>query len=432
METSDVIFFNLDDKVTKSNPAANSTYSIQGPAITLEKEAGVFKISARFKLHVEPYPCWLKEKNSEWIHARFIESIALRYTYCEGESHDYEPDAYEPDAYIVTESSGRQTSLELGLEGSAKGPSGNLKASIVKDGKIEWQRKFESWILLAGIEPISTFQTAHRYLWTWSTLSKPDIPIDASAFNGISRTIVVTRKIPEGKFPLKSGDEEMTPEQLEDLRKELRKLFYFKFNISTTMRRLGHGGWKAHLEKMGHWLRAYKSPIAAYNSVKNSGKNVSGLDDDFCLGPSSSNSITDEEIRDLRSKIPIPGKDTDAIEDARLQAEHVEKTTKVQAKYIATKDREKNAAQMLVPEGLDVLVLVGGRIGVFIATGRRSEPLMRPCIAWMPSETIDEDDAAWGQNELWLRGGEWTGLYFRSRRSPLPPSLSESSVTSSR
>lgn len=88
------------------------------------------------------------------------------------------------------------------------------------------------------------------------------------------------------------------------------------------MRRLGYGGFKAHLEKMSHWFRAYKPPIQAYDPVKNSGKNVNGLNDDFRLGPSSSNAITDEEIRDLRSKIPKPGNDTDAIEDARLQAEH--------------------------------------------------------------------------------------------------------------
>lgn len=47
-------------------------------------------------------------------------------------------------------------------------------------------------------------------------------------------------------------------------------------------------------------------------------------------------------------------------------------------------------------------MVVGARIGVFDATGRRSGP----CPTWMPSETMDEDDAALSQNALWLRGGE--------------------------
>jgi hypothetical protein len=33
---------------------------------------------------------------------------------------------------------------------------------------------------------------------------------------------------------------------------------------------------------------------------------------------------------------------------------------------------------------------------------------MRPCPTWMPSETMDEDDAALSQNALSLRGKEWT------------------------
>jgi hypothetical protein len=45
---------------------------------------------------------------------------------------------------------------------------------------------------------------------------------------------------------------------------------------------------------------------------------------------------------------------------------------------------------------------------------------MRPCLAWMPSEAVDEDDAARSQNALSLRGGEWARVVLQI--APVPAS----------
>jgi hypothetical protein len=56
MDPKAVIFLKLGDIVPISLAENNATYSIEKPAITIEKQAGVFRIAARFVLHVEPYP----------------------------------------------------------------------------------------------------------------------------------------------------------------------------------------------------------------------------------------------------------------------------------------------------------------------------------------------------------------------------------------
>jgi hypothetical protein len=172
MTSKAAIFLNLDDIVPVSSPENNCTYSIQQPAITIEKQNRVFRVSARFKLHVEPYPLGIgfetvntlhgeiransgREPNPEWIHARFIETITLRYIHSDREWHDFEPDAPEPEAYLVTESSSHQTSAEAQLSGSAVGPIGSVKVGILKEGKVEWQHSVSPWTLTAGIEPRS-------------------------------------------------------------------------------------------------------------------------------------------------------------------------------------------------------------------------------------------------------------------------------------
>jgi hypothetical protein len=86
-------------------------------------------------------------------------------------------------------------------------------------------------------------------------------------------------------------------------------------------------------------------------------------------------------------------------------------------------------------ERLGVLVLVGARVGVLAATGSRSGSWMRPRRSWMPSKTMDEDDAARSQNALQLKGGEWAGVVLQiasvsaravacgERSGPLPVDL---------
>lgn len=44
------------------------------------------------------------------------------------------------------------------------------------------------------------------------------------------------------------------------------------------------------------------------------------------------------------------------------------------------------------------------RVGVLAMTNGGRGSQMRPCCSWMPSEAMDEDDAASSQNTLWLRG----------------------------
>lgn len=42
---------------------------------------------------------------------------------------------------------------------------------------------------------------------------------------------------------------------------------------------------------------------------------------------------------------------------------------------------------------LEVLVLIDVLVGVLVAIGGGSGSQMRPCCSWMPSETMDKDDA---------------------------------------
>lgn len=54
----------------------------------------------------------------------------------------------------------------------------------------------------------------------------------------------------------------------------------------------------------------------------------------------------------------------------------------------------------------DVLRLLDSRVGVLVATSGGSALSVCPCPSWMPSEAMDEDDAARSQNTIRLRCGE--------------------------